>query len=148
MKDHIGGQLKNCTEFSQVKKLIDDSIDYYNNERYQWNLYQFYMTGEYPIEIPNPSPAPQNAKDPQILGSESSKKRFVIYSQLLNLSLTKGTVYYSYQSYSLAVLAAPRMPFMTNKRHLQRFRSTKQRRRCLSHFVLICTTWQILRRCT
>lgn len=82
MKDHIGGQLKNCTEFSQVKKLIDDSIDYYNNERYQWNpakllpneFYQFYMTGEYPIEIPNPPPAPQNAKDPQILGSESSKK--------------------------------------------------------------------------
>ena len=41
-----------------------------------------------------------------------------------------------------------RMQFMTNKRHLQRFRSTKQRRRCLSHFVLICTTWQTLRRCT
>ena len=41
-----------------------------------------------------------------------------------------------------------RMPFITHKRHLQRFRSTKQRRRCLSHFVLICTTWQTLRRCT
>ena len=41
-----------------------------------------------------------------------------------------------------------RMQFMTNKRHLQRFRSTKQRRRCLSHFVLTCTTLQTLRRCT
>ena len=82
MKDHIGSQLKKCTEFSQVKKLVDDYIDYYNNERYQWNLaklspnefYQFYMTGEYPIKISNPPQAPQNTKDPKTLGSESSKK--------------------------------------------------------------------------
>ena len=41
-----------------------------------------------------------------------------------------------------------RMPFITSKRHLQRFRSTKQHRRCLSYFVFTCTTLQTLRRCT
>ena len=82
MKDHIGSQIKNCTEFSQVKKLVDDYIDYYNNERYQWDLaklspnefYQFYMTGEYPIKILNPPPAPQKAKDPKELDAHISKK--------------------------------------------------------------------------
>ena len=82
MKDHIGSQIKNCTEFSQVKKLVDDYIDYYNNERYQWNLaklspnefYQFYMTGEYPIKISNPPPAPKKVKDPKELDVQISKK--------------------------------------------------------------------------
>ena len=82
MKDHIGSQIKNCTEFSQVKKLVDDYIDYYNNERYQWNLaklspnefYQFYMTGEYPVKISNPPPVPQKAKDPKELDAHISKK--------------------------------------------------------------------------
>ena len=42
----------------QVKKIIDDWIDYYNNERYQWKLaklspneyYDYIITGEYPIK--------------------------------------------------------------------------------------------------
>ena len=82
MKDHIGSQIKNCTEFSQVKNLVDDYIDYYNNERYQWNLaklspnefYQFYITGEYPIKVSNPPPVPQKAKDPKELDTQISKK--------------------------------------------------------------------------
>lgn len=65
-----------------MKNLVDDYIDYYNNERYQWNLaklspnefYQFYMTGEYPVKISNPPPAPQKAKDPKELDAHISKK--------------------------------------------------------------------------
>lgn len=66
MKDHISLSLQSCTSFEQVKAVIDDYMDYYNNERYQWELaklspnefYQFYTTGNYPIEIPNPPDAP------------------------------------------------------------------------------------------
>lgn len=55
MKDEI--DIKECESFSQVKAIIDDWIDYYNNERYQWQLaklspneyYQYITTGVYPI---------------------------------------------------------------------------------------------------
>lgn len=61
MKDHIKLKLNSCTEFGQVKALIDDYIDYYNKERYQWQLaklspdefYQFITTGIYPLPIKN-----------------------------------------------------------------------------------------------
>lgn len=77
MKDHIKSRLKQCTEFDQVKEIIDDYIDYYNNERYQWHLaklspnefYQFYLTGEYPIKIANPPSPPTAAKLPEELGA-------------------------------------------------------------------------------
>lgn len=36
MKDEI--DVSNCTDFCEVKDIIDDWIDYYNNERYQWDL--------------------------------------------------------------------------------------------------------------
>ena len=76
MKDHIGGSLKGCTEYAQVKAIIDDYMDYYNNERYQWELaklspneyYQFCLTGEYPLDVPNPPAAPKAEKSPQCLG--------------------------------------------------------------------------------
>ena len=38
MKDEIGKRLLYCESFKDVKELIDDWIDYYNNERYQWQL--------------------------------------------------------------------------------------------------------------
>ena len=76
MKDHIGGSLKGCTEYAQVKAIIDDYMDYYNNERYQWELaklspneyYQFCLTGEYPLDVSNPPAAPKAEKSPQRLG--------------------------------------------------------------------------------
>ena len=76
MKDHIGGSLKGCTEYAQVKAIIDDYMDYYNSERYQWELaklspneyYQFCLTGEYPLDVPNPPAAPKAEKSPQCLG--------------------------------------------------------------------------------
>ena len=57
MKDEI--DLSDCETFEDVKKIIDDWMDYYNNERYQWKLaklspceyYKYITTGEYPIKI-------------------------------------------------------------------------------------------------
>ncbi|CUX17466.1 Integrase core domain protein [Clostridium sp. C105KSO13] len=59
MKDEI--DLSMCRDFSDVKYKIDDWIDYYNNDRYQWQLaklspnefYQFITTGNYPLAINN-----------------------------------------------------------------------------------------------
>ena len=56
MKDEIN--LSKCKEFTEVKERIDDWMDYYNNERYQWNLaklspneyYEYITTGRYPLK--------------------------------------------------------------------------------------------------
>ena len=57
MKDHIKLKLKECESFEEVKKVIDDWMDYYNNDRYQWKLaklspneyYNYMVTGMYPL---------------------------------------------------------------------------------------------------
>ncbi len=57
MKDEIN--LSKCRIFNDVKTIINDWIDYYNNERYQWNLaklspveyYKYITTGEYPLKM-------------------------------------------------------------------------------------------------
>ena len=62
MKDEI--DLYVCTHFSQVKRIIDDWMDYYNTERYQWQLaklapdeyYRYITTGVYPLSIKEPGP--------------------------------------------------------------------------------------------
>ena len=59
MKDELAGEIPKWTCFADVKKSIDDWIDYYNNDRYQWDLaklspneyYQYLTTGEYPCLI-------------------------------------------------------------------------------------------------
>jgi len=56
MKDVI--DISKCMKFTEVKEIIDDWMDYYNNERYQWNLaklspnqyYEYIMTGIYPLK--------------------------------------------------------------------------------------------------
>ena len=56
MKDEI--HLERCSSFSDLNFEIDDYMDYYNNDRYQWGLaklspnqYAGYLqTGEYPIK--------------------------------------------------------------------------------------------------
>lgn len=76
MKDSIRDRLGDATEFSQVKAAVDDYIDYYNNERYQWHLaklspneyYQFCITGEYPLGVADPPAPPAARKDPGELG--------------------------------------------------------------------------------
>ena len=57
MKDHIKLKLKESESFEEVKKVIDDWMDYYNNDRYQWKLaklspneyYNYIVTGIYPL---------------------------------------------------------------------------------------------------
>lgn len=56
MKDDIKDKIKICKTFEEMKLIINDYIDYYNNERYQWDLaklapteyYKYITTGEYP----------------------------------------------------------------------------------------------------
>ena len=83
MKDHIGEKVKGCETYGQVKSVIDEYMDYYNNERYQWELarlspneyYQFCVTGKYPLAVPNPPPAPKVEKSPKELGRRSAENR-------------------------------------------------------------------------
>ena len=57
MKDEIEDKLRRCKTFDQVKALIDDWMDYYNNDRCQWELakltpreyYEYRMTNVYPL---------------------------------------------------------------------------------------------------
>lgn len=57
MKDEIKSKYKQWSSFAQAKIDIDDWMDYYNNERYQWELeklspnqfYHYVITGENPI---------------------------------------------------------------------------------------------------
>ena len=56
MKEEI--DLRDCEKYSEVKRIIDDWMDYYNNERYQWQLaklapneyYEYITTGNYPLK--------------------------------------------------------------------------------------------------
>ncbi|MCB2359429.1 IS3 family transposase [Clostridium estertheticum] len=57
MKDEI--HFERCSSILDLKLVIDDYMDYYNNDRYQWGLaklspnqYATYLkTDEYPINI-------------------------------------------------------------------------------------------------
>ena len=78
MKDHILDRIKECTEFQQIKDIVDDYVDYYNNEAYVWELcrlspneyYKFVTTGVYPLSIANPPRVPQVLKAPSELGTK------------------------------------------------------------------------------
>ena len=62
MKDEI--DISHCSCYDDIEKIIMDWIDYYNNERYQWNLaklapseyYVYCMTGVYPLGGSAPKP--------------------------------------------------------------------------------------------
>lgn len=57
MKDEV--DLSGCGCFAEVCQVIDDWMDYYNNERYQWDLaklspnefYEYCKTGIYPLPV-------------------------------------------------------------------------------------------------
>lgn len=76
MKDHIRAKLAKCVSFTEVSNVIDGYMDYYNNRRYQWQLsklapnefYIFFITGEYPLDVPNIPKPPVIAKKPEELG--------------------------------------------------------------------------------
>ena len=57
MKDEIAGILAELHSFEDVRATVDDWMDYYNNDRYQWELEklspaeykQYRDTGYYPL---------------------------------------------------------------------------------------------------
>ena len=57
MKDEIADAVAACETFEAVRKVVDNWMDYYNNDRYQWDLeklspreyYQYRLTGAYPL---------------------------------------------------------------------------------------------------
>lgn len=59
MKDEIKYEIAMMNTFEEVKVKIDDWIDYYNNDRYQWDLlrlspreyFQYSTTGIYPLSL-------------------------------------------------------------------------------------------------
>ena len=59
MKDEIRHDVERMTNFNDVKAKIVDWIDYYNTDRYQWDLaklsprefYQYTLTGIYPLTL-------------------------------------------------------------------------------------------------
>lgn len=58
MKDEIKHEIQNAESYSKVKTIVDDWTDYYNNDRYQWELaklspmeyHEYVLTGIYPIK--------------------------------------------------------------------------------------------------
>ncbi len=58
MKDEL--DISRCETFEQIHRKISDWADYYNNDRYQWDLaklapkeyYRYLTTGTYPLAIP------------------------------------------------------------------------------------------------
>ncbi len=58
MKDEI--DISDCETFEEVMSVIADWTDYYNNDRYQWDLakltpteyYKYHNSGNYPLDIP------------------------------------------------------------------------------------------------
>lgn len=71
MKDEIGTKINTTESFSEVQAIIDDWMDYYNKERYQWELaklspdeyYKYLLTGHYPLPLSPPAvdSTPKNA---------------------------------------------------------------------------------------
>lgn len=78
MKDHLMERIEGAKKFKQIQVAIDDYMDYYNNERYVWDLaylspneyYKFVTTGKYPLDIPNPPKVPVIEKKPGDLGKK------------------------------------------------------------------------------
>ena len=58
MKDEI--DITQCLTYDEIHKKISDWTDYYNNDRYQWDLaklspreyHEYLISGEYPLTIP------------------------------------------------------------------------------------------------
>lgn len=57
MKDEIKAEVSKCQSFLKVRELLEDWVDYYNHDRYQWDLlklspseyYGYLQTGIYPL---------------------------------------------------------------------------------------------------
>jgi transposase InsO family protein len=66
MKDEL--DFSECVTNEDIMRVLDDWIDYYNNDRYQWELaklspceyYRYVTTGIYPLAIPPPKAVADN----------------------------------------------------------------------------------------
>lgn len=75
LKTEAGEHLREAATLKDKKAVVDDYIDYYNNERYQWKLaklapaefYRYCMTNIYPVPDETPPELPKVYKDPGIL---------------------------------------------------------------------------------
>ena len=82
MKDHLMERIEDSKKYQQIKDAVDDYMDYYNNDRYVWDLaylspneyYKFVMTGKYPLDIPNPPKPPVIEKQPEELGKKKDSE--------------------------------------------------------------------------
>ena len=62
MKDELADKIGTWQTFNDAKRDVDDWFDYYNNDRYQWQLaklsprqyYKYVTTGEFPFPIDPP----------------------------------------------------------------------------------------------
>ena len=62
MKDEILDEIESLSSYDTVLAKVDDWMDYYNNDRYQWELlklspkeyYQYLQTGVYPLPVYEP----------------------------------------------------------------------------------------------
>lgn len=58
MKDEIKDKLAGCHSFDEIRSLLDEQINYYNQNRYQWKLaklspnefYEYWKSGDYPLK--------------------------------------------------------------------------------------------------
>lgn len=74
MKDDIRDLIYGYGSFSEVKSQIDDWIDYYNNDRGQWELqkltpteyYEYLQTGIYPLPVYLAPTSRGSAPDPEV----------------------------------------------------------------------------------
>ena len=74
MKDEIADLIDSCQTFKEVVARIDDWMDYYNNDRGQWDLlklapreyYEYLQTGIYPLPVYKPDTSRGAAPDPEV----------------------------------------------------------------------------------
>ena len=76
MQDEIAELVADCDSYEQVCALVDDWMDYYNNDRYQWDLeklspreyYRYRQTGVYPLKpgVSKNQTSRGSAPDPEV----------------------------------------------------------------------------------
>ena len=72
MKDEIADNIVNCSCYEKVKCVVDDWLDYYNKDRYQWDLlklspveyYNYLRTGIYPLPAYKEASPPSRGSAP------------------------------------------------------------------------------------
>ena len=63
MKDDVQDKIAGCKSYEEVAAAVDDFMDYYNKDRYQWDLlklspdeyYEYLTTGVYPLPLYDPN---------------------------------------------------------------------------------------------